>query len=117
MSNILNDFSPRILTNAVEANMAEQFAFFSHSPLADVDDSPERLRYLSGVPIYDVAAAKAARRQGIGAAVTLAPLLRARALGYRIGVLQASEMGTGVYTRLGFRQVCSFALYAWEPES
>jgi hypothetical protein len=24
-------------------------------------------------------------------------------------------LGTGVYTRLGFRQVCSLSLYAWEP--
>lgn len=276
MSNILNDFSPHVLTAAVEANMTEQFAYFSRSPLADVNDSPERLRYLSGIPIpeyngvlrarfapelpldalslriqsvvayfaarrqpffwwvgpsatpadlgahlaasgfshlgdgpgmatdlhtldeslphppgltvvpvvderalhdwvevtgagygepepirqarydvhralglgpdlplqryvayldgqpvamsalflaagvagvYEVATAKAARRQGIGAAVTLAPLLHARALGYRIGVLQASEMGVGVYARLGFRQVCTFALYAWEPKA
>jgi GNAT superfamily N-acetyltransferase len=65
--------------------------------------------------VYEVATARDARRQGIGAAVTLAPLCRARELGYHIGVLQASEMGVGVYTRLGFRQVCSFSLYAWEP--
>jgi GNAT superfamily N-acetyltransferase len=65
--------------------------------------------------VYEVATAKDARRHGIGAAVTLAPLYRARELGYHIGVLQASEMGAGIYTRLGFRQVCSFSLYAWEP--
>ena len=67
--------------------------------------------------IYEVATAKDARRQGIGAAVTLAPLCRARDLGYRIGVLQASEMGAGVYTRLGFRQVCSLSAYAYELPS
>jgi GNAT superfamily N-acetyltransferase len=65
--------------------------------------------------VYEVATAKDARRQGIGAAVILAPLYRARELGYHAGVLQASERGVGVYTRLGFHQVCSFSLYAWEP--
>lgn len=274
MTNILTDFSPHTLANAVEDNMAEQFAYFSRSALAEVDDSPERLRYLSGIPIpeyngvlrarfspdlavdaldecirsdvayftahhqpffwwvgpttapanlgvrlsaasfshlgegpgmaadlhelderlprppgltvvavtdehtlrdwtelagagygepapvrqarydvhltlgfssnlplqryvaylegqavamsalflgagvagiHEVATAQSTRRKGIGAAVTLAPLQRARELGYHIGVLQASEMGTPLYTRLGFRQVCTFSLYAWEP--
>lgn len=274
MTNILTDFSPHILANAVEDNMAEQFAYFGRSPLAEVDDTPQRVRYFSGIPIpeyngvmrarfspdltpdalseriqsvvayftahrqpffwwvgpsatptdlgarlaaagftylgdgpgmaadlyalderlprppgltivavadertlrdwaelagagygepapvrqarydvhlalglstdlpllryvaylegqavamsalflgagvagiYEVATAESARRKGIGAAITLAPLYRARELGYRIGVLQASEMGTPLYTRLGFRQVCTFSLYAWEP--
>ena len=270
----LADFSQQALARAVEDNMAEQFAYFRHSPLAEVDDSPELLRYFSGIPIaeyngvirarftpdlasdvvaariqavvayfdarrqpffwwlgptsapadlathlaaagfahlgdgpgmaadldalddrlpqppgltivpvtddrglrdwvetagagygepesvlqarfdvhralglgadlplqryvayladrpvamsalflgagvagvYEVATAQDARRKGIGAAITLAPLLRARELGYRAGVLQASEMGVGMYTRLGFRQVCTFSLFAWEP--
>ena len=65
--------------------------------------------------VHEVATAKDARRRGIGASVTLAPLRRAPELGYRIGVLQASAMGAGIYARVGFRQVCSFSLYAWEP--
>ena len=54
-----------------------------------------------------------ARYQGIGAAITLRPLLEARQRGYRVGVLQASAMGEGVYRKLGFRVFCQFGSYAW----
>lgn len=62
--------------------------------------------------IYAVATLPSARRQGVGAAITLAPLLAARALGYRLGILTASAMGYGVYQRLGFEEVCRFSTYA-----
>jgi hypothetical protein len=42
-----------------------------------------------------------------------APLREARAAGYRVGTLQASEMGFPVYRRLGFQEVCTFGLYLW----
>jgi len=61
--------------------------------------------------LYDIATLPEARRQGIGAALTLAPLREARAMGYRIGILQSSPMGLEVYRRLGFQEYCRMNHY------
>jgi GNAT superfamily N-acetyltransferase len=63
--------------------------------------------------IFAVSTVEAARRQGIGAAITLAPLLAARDRGYVIGVLEASEMGYPVYARIGFSELFRFRTYLW----
>jgi ribosomal protein S18 acetylase RimI-like enzyme len=55
--------------------------------------------------LYAVGTVPSARRLGLGAIITLQPLLDARALGYRYGVLFATEMGVPLYRRLGYRQV------------
>jgi ribosomal protein S18 acetylase RimI-like enzyme len=78
------------------------------------------LGYLNGKPVststvfygggaagvYCVATLPEARGQGLGAAISLQPLLEAREMGYRIGVLQSSDMGFNVYKKLGFRHLC-----------
>ena len=63
--------------------------------------------------IYGVGTVPGARRRGIGKAMTVARLLEARAMGYRIGVLHASPMGLGVYHRLGFQEYCRLRRYVW----
>jgi GNAT superfamily N-acetyltransferase len=68
------------------------------------------------VGLYCVSVIQTARHQGIGAAVTLAALCEARAQGYRFGVLEASEMGDGVYRRLGFEQYCLLQMYEFLPD-
>jgi GNAT superfamily N-acetyltransferase len=67
--------------------------------------------------IYNVSVIPEARFQGIGSAVTSAPLLEARRLGYRIAVLQASRQGYGVYRRLGFQDVGKLSVYLWDRDN
>ena len=67
--------------------------------------------------IYAVGTIPAARRRGIGAQMTLHPLIHARRMGYRVGVLGASEMGFGVYRSLGFQEYCRLREYVWRPPS
>jgi ribosomal protein S18 acetylase RimI-like enzyme len=66
--------------------------------------------------IYGVVTIPEERRRGIGTAMTLTPLLEARDMGYRIGILHSSEMGFGVYSRLGFQEYCRMSHYAWTGE-
>lgn len=66
--------------------------------------------------IYNVTCIPEARGQGIGSAITLAPLVEAREIGYRIGVLQASSRGYNVYRSLGFQDFGKLSVYLWENE-
>jgi len=67
--------------------------------------------------IYNVTCLPEARGQGIGAAITLAPLLEARKMGYGVGILQASSMGYNVYRRLGFQDFGKLSVYLWEQDT
>src|SRR5207247_4661318 len=51
------------------------------------------------------------RGQGIGAAMTLAPMLDAREAGYRVGVSNVESNGSRVQGRLGFKPYCRLGLY------
>jgi GNAT superfamily N-acetyltransferase len=67
--------------------------------------------------IYNVTCLPEARRQGVGTAVVLAPLIEAREMGYRVGILQASSMGYNVYRHIGFQDFGKLSLYLWEQSA
>ena len=66
--------------------------------------------------IYYVGVDKSRRRQGFGAEITQAAVLKAAELGYSTAVLSATEIGKPVYERLGFRTHFSYE-YFWWPET
>jgi ribosomal protein S18 acetylase RimI-like enzyme len=61
--------------------------------------------------LYNICTREAHRRRGIGSALTLRPLLDARAAGLKAAILQAAPDGQGVYARLGFRATGRFTEY------
>jgi ribosomal protein S18 acetylase RimI-like enzyme len=67
------------------------------------------------VGVYAVGVIPAARGRGLGSAITLRPLLQARALGQRYAVLFASRLGFPVYRRLGFQTLgCQIGIFQYD---
>jgi len=65
--------------------------------------------------IYGVATLAEERGKGLGAFATAEPLKIAHKLGYRVGVLQASEDGHPVYRRIGFTDFGEVPLFVRMP--
>lgn len=90
-----------------------------HHYMAWLSDTPVAIASLllhAGVAgIYGVATLPEARRQGIGAALTLHAMYVARSLGYKIAILAPSEMGTNMYRSIGFQEVGNAHYYRWWP--
>lgn len=61
--------------------------------------------------LYAILTLPSHRGRGIGRAMTLAALRAAAGIGYRIGVLQSSDLGYGVYLKLGFRDLFTYDIY------
>jgi hypothetical protein len=66
--------------------------------------------------IYCVSTVPAERRKGLAAHATAEPLRIAAGDGYRVGVLQSSEAGHGVYLGLGFGDFGGVPLYVRFPD-
>ncbi len=104
-------FADLIMAMGLEGGFQHYLAYQNDIPVA-----ASSLWLAAGVAgIYNVATIPEARRQGIGAAISAAPLLAAHALGYRAGILQSSHEGFRVYQQLGFRHLCPMDHYVWMP--
>ena len=66
--------------------------------------------------LYAISTLTEYRGRGFGRAMTIAALRAARSIGYRIAVLQASELGYGIYRRLGFRELFQYDVYVAAAE-
>jgi GNAT superfamily N-acetyltransferase len=83
--------------------------------------------YLSGKPVatsyivmgggvvglYGVVTLPEARGLGIGTEMSLHPLRIARSYGYKIGVLDATQKGIGIYKRIGFKEVLTPKMFTY----
>ena len=105
------------------------YDIFKSSGYDEAGDVQNYVAYLEGTPvgtctvvygagvagIYNVATVEEARGRGIGRAVTLGPLLDARRRGYRVGVLEASDMAYNLYRQNGFEEYCLIEQYLYMP--
>jgi hypothetical protein len=67
--------------------------------------------------IYSVSTIPSDRRKGLGEHATAEPLRLAATLGYKVGVLQSSEAGHGVYLKLGFADFGAMPTFVRMPAS
>jgi len=66
--------------------------------------------------VYNVGTLEAARRHGVGRAVTLELMRRGREQGCHSSILHASELGYPVYRALGYEHVTDVHQRVWVPE-
>jgi GNAT superfamily N-acetyltransferase len=87
--------------------------------LARVDGEPVSkvvLHVADGVAgIYGVATTEAGRGRGLASSLTLHALQAARDAGATVSVLHSTPMAHGLYTRLGYRDIAPFEIWA-EPD-
>src|SRR5215218_4026785 len=61
--------------------------------------------------LYAISTLATHRGRGYGRALTIAALRAAASIGFRIGVLQSSDLGYGVYAKLGFRELFTYDVW------
>ncbi|MFX0046619.1 MAG: GNAT family N-acetyltransferase [Candidatus Hermodarchaeota archaeon] len=104
-------FSFILLNNRASASAF--LAYYDGNPVAS-----SLVLYKAGVAgIHMVTTLEEARGNGIGTAITLAPLKEAKKLGYETAILHSTEMGLNMYKRMGFKEYCTIELFIWQTGS
>jgi len=105
-------FGPKRASERGERNVTRHYAVMHGGEIA----ATSLVYFRDGLAgIYGVATIQAHRKRGLGAHATAEPLRRAWADGYQTGLLQASEMGEPVYSRIGFQSHGHMRLFARIP--
>ncbi|MFW9772612.1 MAG: GNAT family N-acetyltransferase [Candidatus Thorarchaeota archaeon] len=112
-SNLISDvFSIRIDPELLKYLLHEQEAQFYIGYHNGLPASSLLLYLSSGVAgLHAVSTLPKYRNKGFGLIISGIALKNALKQGYRIGVLQASKMGEGVYRKLGFKKQCDIFSY------
>ena len=66
--------------------------------------------------LYWVSTNPSARGRGIATAMTINPLRESQSLGYKMACLFATNMGSHVYPKIGFKEYYKLGVYVWMPE-
>lgn len=69
------------------------------------------------IGVYNVCTLEAYRRRGIASALVATSLWDAKESGYRHAILQASQEGFGIYSRIGFYETGSYTEYKLPKKS
>jgi ribosomal protein S18 acetylase RimI-like enzyme len=127
---ILQDFVSVIITLIPKDTSAIKEFFISNEKL--ISDKNSKLKLFVGyyknkpvatsalfcdnqvVGVWDVITLPSARGKGIGTKMTMHTLLIGKQMGYKIGVLTASDLGMGIYSKLGFRPLKDYLVCNYE---
>lgn len=114
------DFPDFLLDPLLEAFEGLDGPHLTHV-LARLDEEPVGFGtgHLDGTTlgIYNVATVPETRGRGVGTAVTAALMDIGAARGCDHAVLHATQMGVGVYERLGFEEVCPVSVFVATPDT
>ncbi len=124
---VLRDFVD-VASKVMNLFKEQTYEFFLYEATAIFDEEIPRydyVGYFDGIPVATsilvcseavagvntVCTLPEARGKGIGTEMSMITLREARSLGYKVGVLLSSEMGHGVYRKIGFEVCCEMGFH------